>query len=195
MSDNIDNLLGDIYSSSSQSQGVKELANLINNLSQLLLKAISQLEGRVSKIEQQLGGGSAPRPRTPPPPPQQKATKHATPPAPKPKVASPFGAPTPTPARPTPAPPPVTTAKPKAAPDPAPAAQGTGHASDEEADSMLGVTLKFNTKSEQAEDGNDCLFFFENVAPFYLETGNYEDVLRLTFRSVDWVDQYRMLSI
>ncbi len=65
MSDNLDNLLGDIYSSSSQSQGVKELANLINNLSSLLLKAISQLETRVSKLEQQVGRGGTPRPPQP----------------------------------------------------------------------------------------------------------------------------------
>ncbi|MHA1244331.1 MAG: hypothetical protein ACTSP7_07120 [Candidatus Heimdallarchaeota archaeon] len=55
MSDNLDNLLGDIYDSSSQSQGVKELANLINNISQLLLNAISQLEGRMTKLEQSSG--------------------------------------------------------------------------------------------------------------------------------------------
>ena len=69
MSDNIDNLLSDIYSSESQSQGVKELANLINNLSQLLLKAISQLENRVYKLEQQIGrgGGAISMPRAPGP--------------------------------------------------------------------------------------------------------------------------------
>jgi len=55
LSDNLDNLLGDIYDSSSQSQGVKELANLINNISQLLLNAISQLEGRMTKLEQSSG--------------------------------------------------------------------------------------------------------------------------------------------
>jgi hypothetical protein len=130
LSNNIDNLLGDIYSSSSQSQGVKELANLINNLSQLLLKAISQLEGRVAKLEQQTG--RAPRavqpmapspsakPSTPPPP---------MPKAPKPKAASPFSAP----------------AAPKSTPPPPPqptSSAGGDPGSVAEAASMLGVTLK-----------------------------------------------------
>jgi len=65
LSDNIDNLLGDIYDSSSQSQGVKELANLINTISQLLLNAISQLEGRMTKLEQSSGKRPAPRPPAP----------------------------------------------------------------------------------------------------------------------------------
>ncbi|MCG3252265.1 MAG: hypothetical protein KAX09_00335 [Candidatus Heimdallarchaeota archaeon] len=124
MSDNLDNLLGDIYSSSSQSQGVKELANLINNLSSLLLKAISQLETRVSKLEQQVSRGGTPRPPqpsspVPPPPPTTRA--------PMPKTASPFSAPSspPPPPKPTPA---------------ATASGGPGNAV--EAASMLGVTLK-----------------------------------------------------
>ncbi len=117
MSDNLDNLLGDIYSSKSQSQGVKELAILINNLSQLLLKAISQLEARVLKLEQQSGrGGPAPRAASPVA-------------APAPKAASPFSAP----AAPVRTPPPLQ--KPAAT-----ASTGPGSAS--EAASMLGVTLK-----------------------------------------------------
>jgi hypothetical protein len=135
LSKNIDNLLGDIYSSSSQSQGVKELANLINNLSQLLLKAISQLEGRVAKLEQQTG-------RTPRPPQPMAATT----PAPMPKAASPFAAP----AAPksTPPPPPQTrTAAPK---QPTPAPAGTGPGSVAEAASMLGVTLKKAPASQPA---------------------------------------------
>ncbi|NPE07026.1 MAG: hypothetical protein GNW80_01985 [Asgard group archaeon] len=125
MSDNLDNLLGDIYSSSSQSQGVKELANLINNLSSLLLKAISQLETRVSKLEQQVGRGSTPRPPQPSSPVPPPTTR-----APMPKTASPFSTPS------TPPPPP---------PKPAPVAAATaggGPASAAEAASMLGVTLK-----------------------------------------------------
>jgi hypothetical protein len=133
LSDNLDNLLGDIYSSSSQSQGVKELANLINNLSQLLLKAISQLEGRVMKLEQQVrSGGGTPRP----PQPSAPATTRA----PMPKAASPFSTPT-TP----PPPPPKPAAKPAApvaASPAAPASPGGGPASAAEAASMLGVTLK-----------------------------------------------------
>ncbi|MCF2142251.1 MAG: hypothetical protein K9W42_00935 [Candidatus Heimdallarchaeota archaeon] len=135
MSDNIDNLLSDIYSSESQSQGVKELANLINNLSQLLLKAISQLENRVYKLEQQIGrgGGAISMPRAPGP------TATPTPaPAPKPKVASPFGAPT-APQR-TPPPPPAKASR-AATPMPAPK-KSDGPASVAEAASMLGVTLK-----------------------------------------------------
>ena len=123
MSDNLDNLLGDIYSSSSQSQGVKELANLINNLSSLLLKAISQLENRVLKLEQQVARGGTPRPPQPSSPVPAPTTR-----APMPKTASPFSAPS------TPSPPP---------PKPAPAATaGGGPASAVEAASMLGVTLK-----------------------------------------------------
>ncbi len=119
MSDNLDDLLGDIYSSKSQSQGVKELAFLINNLSQLLLKGIAQLEARVLKLEQQTGrGGPAPR-----------ATSPVA--SPTPKAASPFSAPA-TPAR-TPPPPP----KPAAT-----ASTGTGPGSATEAASMLGVKLK-----------------------------------------------------
>lgn len=137
MSDNLDNLLGDIYSSSSQSQGVKELANLINNLSQLLLKAISQLEGRVTKLERSLGRSpAAPRP---PAPARSAPAPTATPPAPKPKVASPFGAPQ-APARPTPPPPATTTAT--------PAAASSGPTSAAAAASMLGVTLKPAPKKE-----------------------------------------------
>ncbi len=120
MSDNLDNLLGDIYSSSSQSQGVKELANLINNLSSLLLKAISQLETRVSKLEQQVSRGGTPgppQPSSPVPPPTTRA--------PMPKTASPFSAPS------TPPPPP-----------PAAATAGSASPSTTEAASMLGVTLK-----------------------------------------------------
>jgi hypothetical protein len=135
LSKNIDNLLGDIYSSSSQSQGVKELANLINNLSQLLLKAISQLEGRVAKLEQQ--SGKSPRP------PQPMAART---PAPMPKAASPFAAP----AAPksTPPPPPQTrTATPT---QPAPASTGGGPGSVAEAASMLGVTLKKAPASQPA---------------------------------------------
>ncbi|NHK30152.1 MAG: hypothetical protein FK730_02285 [Asgard group archaeon] len=133
MSKNIDNLLGDIYSSSSQSQGVKELANLINNLSQLLLKAISQLEGRVAKLEQQTG-------RTPRPPQPMAATT----PAPMPKAASPFAAP----AAPksTPPPPPQTR---RAAPQ-QPASTGSEPGSIAEAASMLGVTLKKAPTSQPA---------------------------------------------
>ena len=131
MSDNLDNLLGDIYSSSSQSQGVKELANLINNLSQLLLKAISQLEGRVTKLEQALGRSPAP-PR--PAPARSAPAPSATPPAPKPKVASPFGAPQ-APAHPT---------------APTPVAASSGPSSAAAAASMLGVTLKPAPKKEEA---------------------------------------------
>ncbi|MHA1221021.1 MAG: hypothetical protein ACTSQB_04740 [Candidatus Heimdallarchaeota archaeon] len=125
MSNNIDNLLGDIYSSNSQSQGVKELANLINNLSQLLLKSISQLEIRVSKMEQQISGGAgrAPQPSAPNP------LARATPAAPKPAVASPFSAPV----------------APKATPPPPPArakSAAGGPVSASQAASMLGVTLK-----------------------------------------------------
>ncbi len=130
MSDNLDNLLTDIYSSEQQSQGVKELANLINNLSQLLLKAISQLESRVGKIEQQMSRGSSsglpppsPMARTPPAPAQRAPSPvAATPPAPKPKAASPFSAP--------------------AAPAPPPATASVGPSSAAEAAGMLGVTLK-----------------------------------------------------
>lgn len=134
MSNNLDNLLGDIYSSSSQSQGVKELANLINNLSQLLLKAISQLEGRVAKLEQQIG-------RTPRPPLPMAATT----PAPMPKAASPFSAPAAPRSTPPPPPPPQTAraVTPKQPiPAAAPAAPGSGPSSIAEAASMLGVTLK-----------------------------------------------------
>lgn len=125
MSDNLDNLLGDIYSSSSQSQGVKELANLINNLSSLLLKAISQLEARVMKLEQQVarGGSSAPRPPQPSRPAPPPTTR-----APMPKAASPFSSPV------SPPPPP-----PKPA---APVSADAGPGSAAEAASMLGVTLK-----------------------------------------------------
>ena len=125
MSDNLDNLLGDIYSSSSQSQGVKELANLINNLSSLLLKAISQLETRVSRLEQQVARGGTPRPPQPSSPVPPPTTR-----APMPKTASPFSTPS------TPPPPP---------PKPAPAAAATASGSSPsttEAASMLGVTLK-----------------------------------------------------
>ena len=123
MSDNLDNLLGDIYSSNSQSQGVKELANLINNLSSLLLKAISQLESRVLKLEQQVASGGTPRPPQPSSPVPAPTTR-----APMPKTASPFSAPS------TPPPPP---------PKPVPAATaGSGPANAVEAASMLGVTLK-----------------------------------------------------
>lgn len=123
MSDNLDNLLGDIYSSSSQSQGVKELANLINNLSSLLLKAISQLETRVSKLEQQVGRDGTPRPPQPSSPLPPPTTR-----APMPKTASPFSTPA------TPPPPP---------PKPTPAATaGSASPSTAEAASMLGVTLK-----------------------------------------------------
>lgn len=123
MSDNLDNLLGDIYSSSSQSQGVKELANLINNLSSLLLNAITQLESRVTKLEQQVAHGGTPRPPQPSSPAPPPTTR-----APMPKAASPFSAPS------TPPPPP---------PKPAPAATASGGpGSAVEAASMLGVTLK-----------------------------------------------------
>ncbi len=149
MSDNLDNLLGEIYSSNSQSQGVKELANLINNLSQLLLRGISQLEARVLKIEQQMGMSKAApsRPLPPPPPPTtQSPVAKATPPAPMPKVASPFSAPTPpapTMASQSTPPPPTMTPKPAPAVTSAPAATaGGGPASVSEAASMLGVTLK-----------------------------------------------------
>jgi len=137
LSDNIDNLLSDIYSSDSQSQGVKELANLINNLSQLLLKAISQLESRVLKIEQQLGrGGVGAQP-------QRTTSPIMTPaPAPKPKVASPFGAPVAPQRTPPPPPRPATTASPVTAPSPAAPKKSEGPASVAEAASMLGVTLK-----------------------------------------------------
>ena len=129
LSDNIDNLLGDIYSSSGQSQGVKELAVLINNISQLLLRSINQLEGRVTKLEQQLGG-STPKSR-----PAPKSPTASTPPAPRPKVASPFGAPT-APARSTPPPPPAAKATASTTPSSATAA------------AMLGVTLKSAPKKE-----------------------------------------------
>ncbi|NHJ85078.1 MAG: hypothetical protein FK734_06425 [Asgard group archaeon] len=139
MSNNIDNLLGEIYTSDSQSQGVKELANLINNLSQLLLKAISQLEARVGKLEQQVArGGVAPAPRMQQP--TAPSPMPTPPPAPKPKVASPFSAPVA----------PVSTPQPTATPTvqqpvaqtPAPASNaGGGPGSVAEAASMLGVTL------------------------------------------------------
>ena len=124
MSDNLDNLLGDIYSSSSQSQGVKELANLINNLSSLLLKAISQLETRVSKLEQQVGRGGTPRPPQPSSPVPPPTTR-----APMPKTASPFS----TPASPPPPPP---------KPTPVAATADSASPSTADAASMLGVTLK-----------------------------------------------------
>lgn len=126
MSNNIDNLLSDIYSSESQSQGVKELANLINNLSSLLLKAISQLETRVAKLEQQTGRPSS---QTPPPPPSTRA--------PAPKASSPFGAPK-APTRTPPPPPPQK----QATTSPAPTSTGGGPKSIAEAASMLGATLK-----------------------------------------------------
>jgi hypothetical protein len=123
LSDNLDNLLGDIYSSSSQSQGVKELANLINNLSSLLLKAISQLEARVMKLEQQVARGSAPRPPQPSSPAPPPTTR-----SPMPKAASPFSSPA------SPPPPPPRPA--------APVTADAGPGSAVEAASMLGVTLK-----------------------------------------------------
>ncbi|HUU77703.1 MAG TPA: hypothetical protein VMX55_05115 [candidate division Zixibacteria bacterium] len=140
MSDNLDNLLSDIYSSDSQSQGVKELANLINNLSSLLLKAISQLEGRVLKLEQQIGrGGGAPRSGgTPAPPPVQAPTRT---PVPMPKTASPFGATTAPVSTPPPPPAPTRT--------PAPVSTGGGPSSASEAASMLGVTLKAAPTSKE----------------------------------------------
>ena len=144
MSDNIDNLLRDIYSSRSQSQGFKELANLINNLSQLLLKAISQLESRVLNLEQQLGVKTLPRPQQPTlmaptqiptTPPSPKPTI----PAPKPKTASPFSVP-------TTLPPPQQ--------KPARSMIGEGPATTAEAASMLGVTLKkVEPKSTPATTG------------------------------------------
>lgn len=129
MSNNLDNLLTDIYSSDNQSQGVKELANLINNLSNLLLKAISQLEGRVTKLEQQVsrGGGTAPSSPVAP----------SRTPAPMPKTASPFSPATPV--RSTPPPPPP---QQKASPSPAAASTGGGPTSAAQAAAMLGATLK-----------------------------------------------------
>ncbi|HUT81786.1 MAG TPA: hypothetical protein VMZ29_11340 [Candidatus Bathyarchaeia archaeon] len=135
MSDNLDNLLGEIYSSSSQSQGVKELANLINNLSQLLLRGIGQLEARVLKIEQQMGMSKATtpaRPLPPPPPPATQSPVARSTPAPMPKVASPFSAPTA----------PVTTPRPPPPVTAAPVQSSIGAPSVSEAASMLGVTLK-----------------------------------------------------
>ncbi len=152
LSDNLDNLLGDIYSSSSQSQGVKELANLINNLSQLLLKAISQLEGRVMKLEQQVrSGGATPRP----PQPSAPATTRA----PMPKTASPFSTPsTPPPPPPKPAAKPVVTA--------APVDIGGGPSSAAEAASMLGVTLtKAPTPTPEASTSSGPSFLTGVVNP------------------------------
>jgi len=128
LSNNLDNLLTDIYSSDGQSQGVKELANLINNLSNLLLKSISQLESRVLKLEQASRGGASP-------------LAPATTPAPKPRAASPFKPAAPVKSTPPP-PPPQKRAQPAAPRAQPAAATGTGPSSAAQAASMLGATLK-----------------------------------------------------
>ncbi len=153
MSNNLDNLLSDIYSSESQSQGVKELAVLINNLSNLLLKSISQLESRVLKLEQSSGGGVS-SPLAP-----------ATTPAPKPKSASPFK-PT-TPALRTPPPPPKQRASPVATPraQPTASASGAGPSSAAQAASMLGATLKPAPTKTPAASGAGPSFLTGVVNP------------------------------
>lgn len=146
---NLDNLLSDIYSSDSQSQGVKELANLINNLSQLLLKGISQLETRVAKLEQQMASRPTAAPARPA---AQNPLAAATPAAPKPKVASPFSAPV-APKSTPPPPPPAATA----------ATASSGPGSPVEAASMLGVTLKKAPTTTTSNSGSSPSFLTSTV--------------------------------
>ncbi len=152
LSNNLDNLLSDIYSSDGQSQGVKELAMLINNLSNLLLKSISQLESRVLKLEQSSRGGAvASSPLAP-----------TTTPAPRPKAASPFKPATPV--KRTPPPPPQQRAAPVTAP-----AKGDGPSSASQAASMLGATLKPAPKksptASPAANGSGPSFLTGVVSP------------------------------
>lgn len=147
MSNNLDNLLSDIYSSESQSQGVKELAVLINNLSNLLLKSISQLESRVLKLEQTTRGGAA----------ASSPLAPATTPAPKPKAASPFKPATPVKRTP---PPPQQRATPVTA-------TGGEPSSAAQAASMLGATLKPAPKktASPAANGSGPSFLTGVVSP------------------------------